>query len=94
MSFFGFSCFSDSSATEAAPAKGTPTAATSSPISNPLAMTHYNVGCTLQGEGKLDEAIKEYRKAIEADAKFCDAHYNLANGELLIFNSSHSSFVF
>lgn len=43
-------------------------------------MSHYNLGCTNQAAGKLDEAMTNYRNAIAEDASFCDAHYNLANG--------------
>jgi tetratricopeptide (TPR) repeat protein len=89
MSFFGFSCFSDGAADSASStgkdgsktSSSTSLPPTNSVISNQLAMSHYNVGCTLQEEGKLDEAIKSYRDAIAEDDKFCDAHYNLANGK-------------
>ena len=39
---------------------------------------HYYVGIDLFGEGKLDEAIAEYQKALELDPKFADALHGLA----------------
>lgn len=79
MSFPIFSCFhSDNSSCEASPTKLT---ATDNSISHSLSMSHYIKGCNFQSEGKLDEAIKEYHRAIAADSNFCDAHFNLANGK-------------
>jgi tetratricopeptide (TPR) repeat protein len=39
---------------------------------------HYYTGVDLFGEGKLDEAIAEYRRALELDPKFTDALHGLA----------------
>ncbi|MGH9744636.1 MAG: tetratricopeptide repeat protein [Candidatus Acidiferrales bacterium] len=39
---------------------------------------HYYAGIDLFDEGKLDEAIAEYGRAIEMDAKFADALHGLA----------------
>ena len=40
---------------------------------------HNNLGVALQDQGKLDEAIACYRKAIELDPKYARAHNNLGN---------------
>lgn len=88
MNFFGISCFTDSAAPEknlkASSQKSSTKTPTESKISNELAMSHYNLGCAMQEQGKLDEAIINYRNAIAEDASFCDAHYNLANGMFYI----------
>ena len=96
MNFFSIlPCFSDTATTDEtlksttmSTANSTPTtnpatekSLTETTISNQLAVSHYNLGCTKQEEGKLDEAIICYRNAIEEDNNFCDAHYNLANGK-------------
>lgn len=39
---------------------------------------HYYVGIDLFGEGKIDEAIAEYDRALELDPKFTDALHGLA----------------
>lgn len=39
---------------------------------------HYYTGIDLFGEGKFDEAIAEYRRALELDPKFTDALHGLA----------------
>jgi tetratricopeptide (TPR) repeat protein len=39
---------------------------------------HYYAGIDRFGEGKLDEAIAEYERAIEMDPKFADALHGLA----------------
>ena len=39
---------------------------------------HYYAGIDLFGEGKLDDAIAEYGRAIEMDPKFADALHGLA----------------
>ena len=39
---------------------------------------HYYAGIDRFGEGKLDEAIAEYTRAIEMDPKFADALHGLA----------------
>jgi tetratricopeptide (TPR) repeat protein len=43
-----------------------------------LAEDHYYAGIELFGEGKLDQAITEYRKALEIDPAFADALHGLA----------------
>lgn len=48
-------------------------------IHSHLIAMHYNLGCTFQEEGKLDEAIKCYKNALVIDPDYCDAQYNLAN---------------
>ena len=42
-------------------------------------MPTINLGTALQAKNQLDEAIAEYRKAIELDPKYAPAHYNLGN---------------
>lgn len=39
---------------------------------------HYYAGIDLFGEGKMDEAIAEYNRALELDPKFTDALHGLA----------------
>jgi tetratricopeptide (TPR) repeat protein len=39
---------------------------------------HYFLGIDLFGEGKLDEAIAEYNRALELDPEFADALHGLA----------------
>jgi tetratricopeptide (TPR) repeat protein len=39
---------------------------------------HYYAGIDLFGEGKLDEAIAEYERALEIDPRFADALHGLA----------------
>jgi superkiller protein 3 len=39
---------------------------------------HYYAGVDFFGEGKLDEAIAEYSRALELDPKFSDALHGLA----------------
>src|SRR5262249_8932185 len=41
------------------------------------APAHNNLGNALSRQGKVDEAIAAYRKAIENDPKLAGAHYNL-----------------
>ena len=41
------------------------------------ALAHYNLGRVLAGKGQFDDAIAEYRKAIELDPNYADAHNNL-----------------
>jgi tetratricopeptide (TPR) repeat protein len=40
--------------------------------------THYNLGVLLAMTGRLDDAIAEYRKALDRDAQYSDARSNLA----------------
>ena len=40
---------------------------------------HFNLGNALMGQGKLDEAIAAYRRAIGIKPDFADAHSNLGN---------------
>ena len=93
MNIFNFSCFSDDGTcnsndnhniNENNKVNDNQKCPSDDTISHQVAMSHYNVGCSLQEEGKLEEAINNYRKAISEDPEFCDAHYNLANGEHLI----------
>ena len=44
-----------------------------------LALLHFNLGCSLQEDGKLAEAINCYRNVLEVDSTHGDAQYNLAN---------------
>ena len=44
-----------------------------------FAAAHVNVGIALEEEGKADEAIRAYRKALEAEPERFAAHYNLGN---------------
>lgn len=39
---------------------------------------HYYAGIDFFGDGKLDEAIAEYNRALELDPKFADAMHGLA----------------
>lgn len=41
------------------------------------AITYYNLGVTLYAQGKLDEAIAAFRKAIQIDPNYLNAHLNL-----------------
>ena len=40
------------------------------------AVEHYNKGCALANEGRYDEAIAEYNKAIELDPEYAHAYTN------------------
>ncbi len=51
------------------------------PTKNEAARTSYNNGLKLADEGNVEAAIKEYQKAIELDANYCDAMDNA--GQLL-----------
>jgi len=42
------------------------------------AVLHYGLGIELQSQGKIDEAINRYRRAIEIRPYYAEAHYNLA----------------
>ncbi len=44
-----------------------------------FAAAHVNVGVALEEEGRVDEAIRAYRKALEAEPERFAAHYNLGN---------------
>ena len=41
------------------------------------ARAHNNLGVACKGQGKLDEAVAAYRRALELQLDFADAHYNL-----------------
>lgn len=56
----------------------------SSVITNQLVMMHYNLGCSLQEQGKLEEAVTCYRNALAVDHFHSDIHYNLANALQLL----------
>ncbi|HVM95199.1 MAG TPA: tetratricopeptide repeat protein [Candidatus Acidoferrales bacterium] len=45
----------------------------------PNAETHNGLGYVLVRQGRMDEAVAQFRKAIEADAKFTPAYNNLAD---------------
>jgi tetratricopeptide (TPR) repeat protein len=55
------------------------------PSTTNTAVTEYdakslnNFGAALRQQGKLDEAIRQYREAIKIDPAYAPAHYNLAN---------------
>lgn len=55
------------------------TSASNNRVYDQLVVMHYNLGCSLQGQGRLDEAINCYRNALDVDRTYCDAQYNLAN---------------
>jgi tetratricopeptide (TPR) repeat protein len=38
----------------------------------------FNLAVALEGAGRLDEAIEMYRRTLELDARWADAHYNVA----------------
>jgi Tfp pilus assembly protein PilF len=40
---------------------------------------HVSVGAALEKKGRLDEAIKEYRTAIDLDSKKANTHFNLGH---------------
>ncbi len=40
---------------------------------------HYGLGSALSGQGKLDEAVAEYREAIRLKPDYAEAHCNLAS---------------
>jgi tetratricopeptide (TPR) repeat protein len=42
----------------------------------PSALAHYNLGVHLDGQGRWDEAIAHYRRALEIKPDFAEAHYN------------------
>ena len=45
----------------------------------PTAETHNGLGYVLARQGRTDEAVAEFRKAIDVDAKFTPAYNNLAD---------------
>ncbi|MBW3672270.1 MAG: tetratricopeptide repeat protein, partial [Acidobacteria bacterium] len=42
------------------------------------AVAAYNLGVVLQDAGRYRDAVLAYRRAIEIDESFADAHYNIA----------------
>jgi tetratricopeptide (TPR) repeat protein len=42
----------------------------------PSSLAHYNLGVHLDGQGRWDEAIAHYRRALELKPDFAEAHYN------------------
>ena len=42
-------------------------------------MAHVNLGLALEAQGKLDEAVAEYREAIRLKPDDASAHFNLGN---------------
>ncbi|MBI4938222.1 MAG: tetratricopeptide repeat protein, partial [Nitrosomonadales bacterium] len=43
------------------------------------AEAHVNLGNVLQAQGKLDEAVESYRRALQSNPALADAHVNLGN---------------
>lgn len=43
------------------------------------AMAHSDLGTVLRAQGRLDEAVAEYREALRLKPMYPEAHYNLAN---------------
>jgi tetratricopeptide (TPR) repeat protein len=43
---------------------------------SPSSLAHYNLGVHLDGQGRWDEAITHYRRALEIKPDFAEAHYN------------------
>ena len=41
-------------------------------------MSHFNLGTALQDQGKLDEAVACFRRAVELNPEYADAHNNLS----------------
>ncbi len=46
---------------------------------SPSRSMYYNLGNALQAQGKLDEAVKSYQKALALKADYVEAHINLGN---------------
>ena len=44
-----------------------------------LAKAHYNLANVFFSKGQIDDAIAHYRKALELQPGYCDAHINLGN---------------
>ena len=42
-----------------------------------LAKAHYNLGSLLGKQGKLNEAVEQYQKALQVDANYVRAYYYL-----------------
>ncbi len=40
---------------------------------------YYNLGLSLRSQGDLDEAILNFRKAIEIEPGYVEAYYHMAN---------------
>jgi Flp pilus assembly protein TadD len=49
------------------------------PLSADDADTHFNLGATLEHQGKLEEAVAELRTAIRLKPEFAKAHLNLGS---------------
>ena len=47
------------------------------------AQAHYNLGCVLQGLGRLNEALASYERAIELDPNYAQAQFGHALAQLL-----------
>ena len=47
------------------------------------AQAHYNLGCVLQGLGRLDEALASYERAIELEPNYAQARFGHALAQLL-----------
>jgi tetratricopeptide (TPR) repeat protein len=45
-----------------------------------LDQAYYNLAIALYRQGKLEEAIQNYKKVIEINPNYADAYYNLGIG--------------
>ena len=46
---------------------------------NPTSLMHYNLGLMLKAQGRLDEAVESYRKALSLKPDYAEAHNNIGN---------------
>jgi serine/threonine protein kinase/Flp pilus assembly protein TadD len=53
---------------------------------HPIARYLNNKGVLIQQQGRLQEAIRDYTRAIKLDSNYAEAHYNLAEGYEEIFD--------
>lgn len=51
----------------------------SSYVHSEKAVSYYNMGCTMQEQGKITDAVRLYKEALKLDPKHVDAHYNLGS---------------
>ena len=59
------------------PSAGEKTGGQAAPANRQTASAHYNLGIILAGRGQFDEAIAQYRKALEIKPDYAEAHNNL-----------------
>ena len=45
---------------------------------------HYNLGTVFLDQGKYQEAINQYKEALQTNPNFAEAHYNLGDAYLMI----------